>query len=134
MFKFGKTSTRRINTCHDDIQHVMRLALFLSTVDFFIAEGSRDKQKQNEYFMTGASKLKYPKSYHNELVSLAADVVPYVNGKAVWSHETDDEKRSWSELIKSIKQAAKILNVPLEWGFDLWKWDRPHWQLTSYRK
>ena len=133
-FKFGKRSSQRLDTCHADIRHVMIFALYISEVDFFIAEGARSKEKQDRYFMTGASKVKYPKSFHNELpLSLAADAVPWVNSKPVWSCETPEEKAAWRELTKAIKQAAKLLNVPLEWGFDLWSWDRPHWQLTSYR-
>ena len=134
MFKFGTTSTQRLDTCHMDIQHVMRLALYLSKVDFFIAEGSRPEEKQDEYFATGASKVEYPDSYHNELpLSLAGDAVPFVNGKGVWSYKSKSDKQAWSEIVRAIKLAAKILGVPLEWGFDLWSWDRPHWQLTSYR-
>jgi peptidoglycan L-alanyl-D-glutamate endopeptidase CwlK len=134
MFKFGKTSTTRLDTCHADIRHVMIVALYISKVDFFIAEGSRNENRQDRYFATGASKLKYPHSFHNtKPVSLAVDGVPWVNGKAVWVCETLEDKAAWRELTKAIKQAAKMLGVPLEWGFDLWKWDRPHWQLTSYR-
>jgi len=133
-FIFGKTSTRRLDTCHSDIRHVMIFALYLSEVDFFVSEGARGKEKQDKYFATGTSKVQFPKSFHNELpLSLAGDAVPWVNGKAVWSHETPEDKAAWREVTKAIKQAAKLLGVPLDWGFDLWKWDRPHWQLTSYR-
>ena len=133
-FIFGKRSSQRLNTCHSDIRHVMIFALHLTKVDFFIAEGSRSKDKQNKYFATGASKVQYPKSFHNELpLSFAADAVPWVNGKSIWSYDTPEDKSAWHEMIKAIKQAAKLLDVPLDWGFDLWSWDRPHWQLTSYR-
>lgn len=139
-FIFGKTSTRRLVTCHSDIQHVMIFALYISEVDFFIAEGARSKEKQDKYFATGASKVEWPDSFHNvddtddtPDISFAVDAVPWVDGKAVWSYKTPEDKATWCELTRAIKKAAKLLNVPLEWGFDLWKWDRPHWQLTSYR-
>jgi hypothetical protein len=135
--KFSKTSTQRLETCHHDIKHVMRLALYLTDVDFFIAEGLRSEEKQTEYFMTGASKVKYPNSYHNDESddpeSLAVDAVPWANGKAIWSYKTTDERAAWDGMVRAIKLATEILNVPLDWGFDLWKWDRPHWQLTRYR-
>lgn len=115
--------------------------MYLSKVDFFVAEGARDKDRQARYFATGSSKVQWPDSFHDvddtddtPDVSLAVDTVPWVDSKAVWSCETPEEKAAWRELIKAIKKAAKILDIPLEWGFDLWKWDRPHWQLTSYRK
>ena len=133
-FIFGRRSTERLDTCHCDIQHVMRLALYISKVDFFVAEGTRPEDKQNEYFMSGASKVEFPNSYHNEEpLSLGVDAVPYVNGKAVWRYNSINQMEAWNEVVRAIKLAAKILNVPLDWGFDLWKWDRPHWQLTSYR-
>ena len=134
-FYFGKTSNRRLDTCHIDIQSITRLAITKTTVDFFVACGARSKAAQDEAFVTGASKLKYPESYHNEdIASLAVDIVPYVNGEAVWFYETPEERHAWDEVIKAMKESAKELNIPLDWGFDLWKWDRPHWQLTSYRK
>ena len=140
-FKFGRTSSQRLDTCHTDIRHVMIFALHLTKVDFFIAEGERNKDRQDRYYATGASKVQWPDSFHDvddtddtPDVSLAVDGVPWVNGKAVWMCDTPEDKAAWREVTKAIKQAAKLLNVPLEWGFDLWAWDRPHWQLTSYRK
>ena len=133
-FRFGATSKRRLHTCASDIQHAIIFALHLSDVDFFVAEGKRDQETQEKYFTTGASKVHYPDSFHNEEpLSLAVDVVPWVNGKAVWSCDTPKEKAAWREVVRAIKTASKKMDVSLEWGFDLWKWDRPHWQLTSYR-
>lgn len=133
-FRFGNRSMLRLVTCHCDIQSVMNLAIKKTEVDFFIAEGKRSKSKQDQYFMTGASKLKYPNSYHNEpYLSLAVDVVPYVNNLAVWAYETPDERDVWDEVTGVIKEVANELGIPLDWGFDLWSWDCPHWQLTTYR-
>ena len=131
-YNFGKSSTRRLNTCHPDIQAVMHLALSKSAHDFSIAEGHRGQQKQDRCFEEGTSWVKFPGSYHNESPSLAVDVVPYKGG-AIWGCDTYEEATAWNEVVNSIKEAAAELEINLEWGFDLWEKDRPHFQLTEYR-
>lgn len=133
-YALGKTSRSRLATCHLDIVRVIELAITMTKHDFFVAEGYRDKEAQDKAYATGASKVKFPTSYHNVTpYSLAVDIVPYASGKAVWACDTDEEKAAWEAVVKSVNDAAKHLNVPLDWGFDLWGWDRPHWQLTGYR-
>jgi len=131
-YHFGKRSRKRLETCHEDIIAVAELALKKTTHDFFIAEGTRGKAKQDEYYATGASKVLFPKSFHNSSPSLAVDIVPYKGG-AVWGCETYEETQAWKEIERAVKEAAEDLDVPLQWGFDRWGWDKPHWQLTSYR-
>ena len=131
-YSFGKTSTKRLASCHEDIQAVMALALSKSKHDFSIAEGHRGQEEQDRCFASGASKVRFPGSYHNETPSLAVDVVPYDKG-AVWGCDTYEETQAWKAVETAIKEAAGELDVKLEWGFDLWGWDRPHFQLTEYR-
>jgi len=129
-YVFGKSSTRRLKTCHKAIRAVMVLALSKSNHDFSIAEGHRGQQKQDRCFEEGTSWVKFPGSYHNENPSLAVDVVPYAGG-AVWGCETYEDSMAWAEVARAIKEAAEELNVKLDWGYDLWKKDRPHFQLTE---
>lgn len=140
-YKFSKTSRSRLATCHPDIQRVCNMAI--QYIDFGVSEGSRPKDKQDEYFAKGTSKVKYPNSYHNTIVahikdefktstelekecSLAVDLFPV---PLDWN-DTD----SFVELARIVKICAKELDIPLDWGFDLWRFDLPHYQLTSYRK
>lgn len=53
----------------DDVIQVYNISLI---------EGHRTKEKQDHYFETGASKLKFPNSKHNTYPSDALDAWPYV--------------------------------------------------------
>ena len=46
-------------------------------LDIVILDGHRGKQKQNELFENGQTKLVWPHSKHNKLPSLAIDFAPY---------------------------------------------------------
>lgn len=53
MFKYGKTSNRKLNTCHIDLQKIFRLAISRSDVDFGISEGHRPVTIQQGYYAIG---------------------------------------------------------------------------------
>lgn len=143
MYQFGETSKQRLATCHKDLQMIMGLAIMVSKVDFGIAEGYRSLEKQMQYFREGKSKIDgvKVKGKHNYRPSLAVDIYPFVNGKALW----EDEHLSY--LAGVIDSAAQTLlrdgsiNHRIRWGgnwdmdgellidqsFD----DRPHFELVS---
>ena len=75
MYKFTEKSEQKLQTCHANLQAVMRKALTLS--NFIIIDGNRDEAAQNAAFAAGKSKLKYPQSKHNHLPSLAIDIAPF---------------------------------------------------------
>jgi peptidoglycan L-alanyl-D-glutamate endopeptidase CwlK len=58
------------------------------------------------------------------LTGHAVDVAPVYNGKISWDWPL------YYVLADCIKTAAKLVDVPIEWGGD-WKRakDGPHWQL-----
>ena len=62
-------------------------------------------------------------------VSEAIDITPY---PSMWS---DDFKfHELAGVIKMVQQQlydSQLIERKLDWGYDLWAWDRPHWQLTS---
>lgn len=130
-FKFGKASRRQLSRVHPDLVAVCERALFLSSIDFSIIEGSRSFSRQKQLKSAGASLtlnsrhlLKVPaeQSYLGyELVpdqpyAHAIDAVPYVAGRNRWD---------WPlcfEVANAFRQAAKDLGVPLTWGG---VWDHP---------
>jgi peptidoglycan L-alanyl-D-glutamate endopeptidase CwlK len=117
---FGTRSLKCLNTVHDDIDKVLREAI--KHYDFSIIEGFRSKEKQEEYYNSGASKLQFPDSKHNTLPSKAVDIVPY---PIDW-----ENLNRFHMLARVIKEASKNVEVEnLHWGYDLWKWDMPHWEL-----
>jgi peptidoglycan L-alanyl-D-glutamate endopeptidase CwlK len=144
-YKFGKKSENCLSTCHPDIQKVLREAI--NHINFSVIEGYRTRKKQNEYFDSGTSGVQYPNSYHNttlehikdehskealhmeKVCSLAVDVIPYpFKAPEYWT-----DTRKFDELAVVIKRIAEEMDIPLEWGFDLWRFDKPHMQLSSYR-
>lgn len=78
-FKFGKNSKEKLETCHEDLQKIMNLAISRSKVDFGISEGHRSIERQQELFKKGLTKIDgvTKKGKHNYNPSLAADIFGY---------------------------------------------------------
>jgi peptidoglycan L-alanyl-D-glutamate endopeptidase CwlK len=85
-YSYGETSNERLNTAHEDLQKIFRLAIKRSMIDIGIAEGNRSVEKQLEYFNAGKSRIDgiKKKGKHNYMPSLAVDFYAYYNGKANW--------------------------------------------------
>ena len=54
--KFGKKSNSKLDTCHEDLQKIFRLAIKRSDVDFGISEGHRSLNVQRDYYAIGRTK------------------------------------------------------------------------------
>lgn len=148
-FKFSQNSLNRLATVHPDLQRVARRALELSPVDFAITQGRRtlDEQRRlygkgrtaaqcvrvgvpEEYARPGEAKVTWVKPENgNHLSGRALDVAPYIRGKL----EYDDNGKLglWTKIAKAFKDAARELDVSIEWGGD-WEGtkDRPHFELV----
>ncbi len=72
---FSKSSLEKLNTCHPDLQFLMKEAI--KEYDFSILCGMRSDSEQNKLYKEGKSKLKGGKSKHNQSPSLAIDIAPY---------------------------------------------------------
>lgn len=119
-FALGQRSLSRLNGVHPDLVKVVKLAISRSSFDFTVGEGLRTEARQAE--LRAAGKSQTLKSRH--LTGHAVDLWPLVNGSVTW------DWKYYYPLADLMKQAAKDLNVPLEWGGD-WKSlkDGPHFQL-----
>jgi peptidoglycan L-alanyl-D-glutamate endopeptidase CwlK len=84
----------------------------IQVYDITVLEGYRDKERQNYYFKTGASKLRYPQSRHNSEPSLAVDIAP-------WPINWTDINRFYF-MAGHVFMAAHKLGVRITWGGD---WD-----------
>jgi peptidoglycan L-alanyl-D-glutamate endopeptidase CwlK len=116
MPKFSLGGQVKLIQAHPDLQ-----ILFNEVIKYFdctIICSHRGEEEQNNAFARGASKLKFPNSKHNQLPSLAVDVLPY---PVVWS----DTKRMnlFAGFVKGIavmlKNEGKITHG-IRWGGD---WD-----------
>lgn len=120
MFQFGARSEKRLEGVHPDLVKVVRRALQLSKNDLTIGEGVRTLAQQQEYVRTGKSTTM--RSRH--LTGHAVDIWPLVDGAVSW------DWKYYYPLAECMKQAAKELNVPIEWGGDWTTFkDGPHFQL-----
>jgi peptidoglycan L-alanyl-D-glutamate endopeptidase CwlK len=85
MYKYGKTSQRRLETAHEDLQRLFNEAI--KYYDLTIVCAERDKDTQDAYFSRGSSKLKYPQSKHNQYPSQAVDFCVYHKSGISWNEQ-----------------------------------------------
>lgn len=131
---FGKTSQRRLDTCHEEFKEVMPKVLAqlpftcpdtgIVIVDCGIISGYRGEDEQEEAYRLGNSKAKFGESKHNTNPSEACDTLPMIDGKYVWNNKV---------LHKAY--AALVLDTAWHCGYK-WKWggdfknfyDAPHFE------
>ena len=122
MPNFSARSRRHLATCHPDLQRLF--AAVIEETDCAVICGFRSRADQEAAYRTGASRLRWPKSAHNQTPSRAADVVPWPLG---W-----EDLAAFDELAVVVKACAKQLGIAIVWGGD-WKdfCDRPHYELAG---
>jgi len=120
-YSLGSRSKKRLEGVHPDLVRVVERAIELTEVDFTVLEGMRTVARQKKLVAKGASTTM--NSRH--LTGHAVDIGAWVDGTVRWDWPL------YYKLAESMKQAAKELNVDLEWGGD-WKSfkDGPHYQLS----
>lgn len=128
-FKFSDSSKAKLETCHPDLQKLF--GEVIKNYDCTIICGHRNKAEQNEAFMKGYSKLKYPDSKHNSFPSKAIDVMPYpIN----WN-----DKSRHLHFAGYVQAVADQLGIKIRWGgnfdgdrnLDNGFLDRPHFELVD---
>jgi peptidoglycan L-alanyl-D-glutamate endopeptidase CwlK len=119
-FTLGSRSRKRLTGVHPDLVRVVERAIAITEVDFSVLEGTRTLARQKELLASGASRTL--KSRH--LTGHAVDLGAWVGGHFRWDWPL------YHKIAAAMKEAAKHLGVPLEWGGD-WKSfkDGPHFQL-----
>lgn len=111
-FGFSKTSIKRMEGLHPDLQRVIYRALELSTQDFSIIEGVRTIEQQRKNVAKGASQTMnsqhLPKA---DGYGYAVDVAAYISGKGIsWDLEY------YYLIAEAFEKAAKELNITIRWG------------------
>ena len=111
MPKFGKSSKERLATCDKRLQEVFNEVI--QFVDCSVLEGHRGQERQDQLYIDGKTKVKYPNGRHNSNPSNAVDVVPYpVN----W----EDRERQ-TLFAGFVLGSAQGMGIGLRWGGD---WDQ----------
>ncbi len=119
MYRLGPRSIHRLKGVHPDLVKVVERAIEITTVDFAVLEGLRTPERQKTLMEAGASQTLNSRHITGHAVDLGA----WVDDQVDWSWPL------YHEIAKAMKEAAKQVDVPIEWGGD-WKMkDGPHWQL-----
>ena len=121
MPKFSERSLIQLNTCHPDLVRVFNEVIWYR--DCIIIEGYRNEAAQEEMFRTQRSQLRYPHSKHNQLPSMAVDVMEYYPDKPHIRWFNKDANEDFSKFV--LVEAANLLDAGevthrLRWGAD---WD-----------
>lgn len=115
-FRYGERSMKNLSQCHPDLQKIA--FELIKEMDVTIICGHRGEKEQNEAFARGTSKLKWPKSKHNQTPSLAFDACPY---------PIDWENRAkFLEMRDRMKKIAARLGIKVRFI----SWDLPHIELV----
>ena len=119
-FSLSAKSLSRLDGVHPKLVAVVKLAITISPIDFAVLESVRSIERQKELVKAGASQT--VRSRH--LTGHAVDLSAIVDGQVRWDWPLYDK------IAVAVKEAARQLGVPIEWGGD-WKMrDGPHFQLT----
>ena len=120
MFTLGHRSKQRLKGVHPDLVKAVECAIQLTTVDFAVLEGLRTPERQKALVEAGASQTL--NSRH--LTGHAVDLGAWVGDEVRWDWPL------YHKIAAAMKDAAKQVDVPIEWGGD-WRnfKDGPHFQL-----
>ncbi len=123
MYQLSNRSLKVLVGVHPVLEYCVYEAIKITDQDFMVLDGVRKTDEQQKLVDRGVSKTM--NSYH--LYGLAVDLVAYVDGKPSW------EPKYYDAIAVAMKRVIEKCNLPIEWGFDKWSWDMPHWQLTGMR-
>jgi peptidoglycan L-alanyl-D-glutamate endopeptidase CwlK len=114
-FSFGSKSRAEMHKMHPDLIKVLNLAIERTEQDFTIFDGFRTAADQNQLFRRGASQIDgYRRKGKHQIQSdgycHAADLVPWINGRAVWDWD------AIYVIADAVVSSARELDVQLRWG------------------
>jgi len=121
MYHLGKKSMKELVGVHPLLAFAVVKAIEITKQDFMVFDGVRSEAEQEKNLARGVSKSK--DSYH--LYGLAVDLVAWVDGKPSW------EDKYYEAIANAMHTVIDEYGLPIEWGYDMWKWDLPHWQIRT---
>ncbi|WP_306583871.1 M15 family metallopeptidase [Fusobacterium ulcerans] len=125
MNKASKRTINNLKGINHKLISLIGYTLAISKIDFFVNEGLRTTEKQQEYYKKGVSQLDGIKKKSNHQLGRAVDIY-YVG----WNNKDKSNDPRWEELIDSFRVAAKSLGIKVIFGYD-WGWDKPHIELAK---
>jgi peptidoglycan L-alanyl-D-glutamate endopeptidase CwlK len=133
-FAWGERSILRLDSCHPLLLSLMKRVIKRKDLpcDLTILCGHRNQKEQDAAFASGNSKLKWPRSKHNSVPSMAVDVAPMLGAYASWDWDLYNKvaplvKDEWGKMEE---EGLVPAGTKLSWGGDWAKFkDGPHWEL-----
>lgn len=108
---FNDVSRSNLVSCRSELIRIANTVI--KHFDCSVICGFRDKDKQDEVFRLGYSKLQWPFSKHNRNPSWAIDLAPF---PIDW-----DDRDRFILLAGHVMEIAYAMGIPLTWGGD---WNR----------
>lgn len=138
--RFGEHSLSELKHVHPELTiMVAECANYCTSkgFDFMVFDGLRTEAEQRKNIAKGVSWTM--DSYHlpqQDGLGYAVDLVPYVDGAVRWDSKNAAQQKRITACFEAIefgcKQAITKYSFPIEWGYDLWKKDLPHWQRKRF--
>jgi len=142
MPRFGRTSNRRLDTCHLSLGLLFREVV--KVFDCSVLEGLRTDARQAQLWAQGRTEpgniVTYcdgvrKKSNHQAKepgdLSLAIDIAPYY---AEPPHIRWDDDTRFYRFAGTVETLARVMDIDLTWGGDFRRLkDLPHWELICGR-
>ena len=133
MYRFSRTSEKRLMYLHPNLQKFFIELLRISPYDFSISQGVRIAEEQNKLYQQGRTvpgkvitncdgyKIKSKHQIKSDGFGYAGDIAILVDGKVTW------EEKYYKEVARVGRVLMQKYNV--EWGGD-WKnfKDLPHFE------
>lgn len=132
---FSKKSQGILANAHPFLVSITSIALIKGPQDFSVLESHRSKEDQEKAFRAGNTKVHFPNSAHNQLPSLAVDLLPY-------PFKGWNDIAAFKQISVQMFAAAKIVGLEIRWGGDFNRdgdktktdaWDLPHYELHPWR-
>ncbi len=120
-YTLGKRSLQNLSGVHPDLVAAVKRAIEITEQDLTVIEGIRNINRQRELVKAGFSKTL--NSRH--ITGHAVDIIPW----PIPSDWKNYEDWQWDAIASAMLEAAEELEVDLEWGYQKWGWDKPHYQL-----
>jgi len=111
MPRFSRKSKSKLESCHKDLQRLFEEVVkhfYCTVIDVHIG-----KERQNNAYDEGKSKLRFPNGKHNQSPSIAVDIIPY---PVDWSDR--DRHHLFAGFVLGM---ATQMDLEVRWGGD---WDR----------
>ena len=102
----GHRSSATLRKCHHDLVRLAHACIPL--MDFSVTDGFRGEEAQEAAYHAGLSKLRWPRSKHNQTPSLAVHFNP-------WPIDWHDLDRFYF-LAGIVRAQADGLDIAIRWG------------------